>query len=75
MEDETTHKYSEKQFSKIIPNIHVIVIIIFDNILYLTTIEKEWKWLAVDIYRTAKQRGKYLPLATDTKVNSCFSIY
>ena len=24
---------------------------------------------------TAKRRGKYLTLATDTEVNSCFSIY
>ena len=35
----------------------------------------KWRWLAVDIYRAAKRRGKYLTLATDTEVNSCFSIY
>ena len=35
----------------------------------------KWRWLAVDIYRAAKRRGKYQPLATDTEVNSCFSIY
>ena len=35
----------------------------------------KWRWLAVDIYRAAKRRGKYLMLATDTEVNSCFSIY
>ena len=29
----------------------------------------------MDIYRAAKRRGKYQPLATDTDVNSCFSIY
>ena len=29
----------------------------------------------MDIYRAAKQRDKYLTLATDTAVNSCFSIY
>ena len=29
----------------------------------------------MDIYRSVKQRGKYPKLATDTKVNSCFSIY
>ena len=29
----------------------------------------------MDIYRAAKRRGKYPPLATDTEVNSCFSIY
>ena len=35
----------------------------------------KWRWLAVDIYRAAKRRGKYPTLATDTEVNSCFSIY
>ena len=35
----------------------------------------KWRWLAVDIYRAAKRRGKYQPLATDAEVNSCFSIY
>ena len=35
----------------------------------------KWSWLAVDIYRAAKRRGKYPTLATDTEVNSCFSIY
>ena len=35
----------------------------------------KWRWLAVDIYRAAKWRGKYPTLATDTEVNSCFSIY
>ena len=35
----------------------------------------KWRWLAVDIYRAAKRRGKYQPLATSTEVNSCFSIY
>ena len=35
----------------------------------------KWRWLAVDIYRAAKRRGKYPALATDTEVNSCFSIY
>ena len=35
----------------------------------------KWRWLAVEIYRAAKRRGKYQPLATDTEVNSCFSIY
>ena len=35
----------------------------------------KWRWIAVDIYRAAKRRGKYHPLATDTEVNSCFSIY
>ena len=33
------------------------------------------RWLVVDIYRAAKRRGKYPALATDTEVNSCFSIY
>ena len=35
----------------------------------------KWRWLAVDIYPAAKRRGKYPTLATDTEVNSCFSIY
>ena len=35
----------------------------------------KWRWLAVDIYRAAKRRVKYPTLATDTEVNSCFSIY
>ena len=35
----------------------------------------KWRWLAVDIYRAATRRGKYQLLATDTEVNSCFSIY
>ena len=26
-------------------------------------------------YLAAKRQGKYQPLATDTEVNSCFSIY
>ena len=29
----------------------------------------------VDIYWAAKRRGKYPPLATNTEMNSCFSIY
>ena len=35
----------------------------------------KWRWLVVDIYRAAKRRGKDPTLATDTEVNSCFSIY
>ena len=35
----------------------------------------KWRWLVVDIYRAAKRRGNYPTLATDTEVNSCFSIY
>ena len=35
----------------------------------------KWRWLVVDIYRATKRRGKYPPLATDTEVNNCFSIY
>ena len=35
----------------------------------------KWRWLAVDIYRAAKRRGKYPPLATDTEVSNCFSIH
>ena len=37
----------------------------------------KWRWLVVQrkIYRGAKGRDKYPPLATDTAVNNCFSIY
>ena len=37
----------------------------------------KWRWLAVDIYRAAKQRGKYPTLATNTdhEVNSCFVVF
>ena len=35
----------------------------------------KWRRLVLDIYRTAKQWGKYPRLATDTEVNNCFSIY
>ena len=35
----------------------------------------KWRRLAVDVYRAAKRLGKYPTLATDTEVNSCFSIY
>ena len=35
----------------------------------------KWRRLAVDVYRAAKRPGKYPPLATNTEVNSCFSLY
>lgn len=35
----------------------------------------DWGWLVVDIHRTTKRRGKYPPLATDTEVNSYFTIF
>ena len=35
----------------------------------------KWRWLLVDIYQAVKWRGRYPPIATDTVVNSCFSIY
>ena len=28
----------------------------------------KWRWVAVDIYRAAKRRGKYPTLASDTEV-------
>ena len=46
-----------------------VIWIIFNNY------SPKWRWLAVDIYRAAERRGKYPTLATDTEVNSCFSIY
>ena len=30
--------------------------------------------MGTNIYRNATRRGEYRPLATDTEVNSCFSI-
>ena len=39
--------------------------------LFLVFIISLCRWLAVDIYRAAKRRGKYPPLATSTSVNSC----
>ena len=45
------------------------------NYVIINNYSPKWRWLAVDIYRVAKGRGKYQPLATDTEVNSCFSIY
>ena len=35
----------------------------------------KWRWLVMDIYRTAKHWGKYPRLVNDTEVNNCFSIY
>ena len=47
----------------------------FENWGIFNNYSPKWRWLAVDIYRAAKRRGKYPTLATDTEVNSCFSIY
>ena len=47
----------------------------FENWGIFNNYSLKWRWLAVDIYRAAKRRGKYPTLATDTEVNSCFSIY
>ena len=42
---------------------------------FLLNYSPKWRWLVVDIYLAASQLGKYPTLATDTEVNSCFSIY
>ena len=42
---------------------------------YLKTIPPEWRRLVLDIYRAMRRQSKYTTLATDTEVNSCFSIY
>ena len=34
----------------------------------------KWRWLAVDIFRAAERRSKYLTLVTDTERDNCFSI-
>ena len=47
----------------------------FENWGIFNNYSPKWRWLAVDIYRAAKRRGKYPTLATDTEVNSCFSMY
>ena len=47
----------------------------FENWGIFNNYSPKWRWLVVDIYRAAKRRGKYPTLATDTEVNSCFSIY
>ena len=47
----------------------------FENWGIFNNYSPKWRWLAVDIYRAAKRRGKYPTLATSTSVNSCFSIY
>ena len=50
------------------------VILMIMMIILINNYSPKWKWLAVDIYRAAKRQGKYPTLATDTEVNSCFSI-
>ena len=47
----------------------------FENWGIFNNYSPKWRWLVVDIYRAAKRRDKYPTLATDTEVNSCFSIY
>ena len=47
----------------------------FENWGIFNNYSPQCQWLVVDIYRAAKRRGKYSTLATDTEVNSCFSIY
>ena len=47
----------------------------FENWGIFNNYSPKWRWLVVYIYRAAKRRGKYPTLATDTEVNSCFSIY
>ena len=50
-------------------SIYFVILILYNNY------SPKWRWLAVDIYRAAKQQGKYPTLATDTEVNSCFLKY
>ena len=42
---------------------------------YITIIHLKWRCLVLKIYRAAKLRFKYPPLAIDTEVNNCFSKY
>ena len=47
----------------------------FENWGIFNNYSPKWRWLAMDIYLAASRLGKYPTLATDTEVNSCFSIY
>ena len=38
----------------------------FENLI-INNYPPKWRWLAVDIYRAAERRGKYLTLVTDTE--------
>ena len=74
----------DKYLSILSPQMEAIVFIIlqiffagrsFENWGLFNNYSPKWRWLAVDIYRAMKRRGKYPTLATNTEVNSCFSIY
>ena len=65
-----SHSYSLHHVS-----LFVFLYIRSRNVYIFNNYSPKWRWLAADIYRAAKRRGKYPALATDTEVNSCFSIY
>ena len=58
-----------------IETLQTIKLFLFIHSYIFNNYSPKWRWLVVDIYRAAKRRGKYPTLATDTEVNSCFSIY
>ena len=70
-----TFVWPSEQFRKIFGNLRKIVKNAVISKFIFNNYSPKWRWLAVDIYRAAKRRGKYPTLATDTEVNSCFSIY
>ena len=46
----------------------------FTNTKTVNNYPPKWRWLAVDIYRAAERRGKYLTLVTETEGDNRFSI-
>ena len=53
----------------------VATFIVVRDLLIINNYSPQCRWLAVDIFLAALRLGKYPPLATDTEVNSCFSLY
>ena len=46
------------------------------GLLIVNNYSPKWRCLkVVDIYQATKRQSKYPPLANDTEVNSCFSIF
>ena len=49
--------------------------VMHENRLLFNNYLSKWKWIVVNIYRTAMRRGKYPPLATDIEGIVVFNIY
>ena len=54
--------------------IMVMIMVMYMVMVMVNNYPPKWRWLAVDIYRAAERRGKYLTLVTDTEGDNCFSI-